>query len=108
MPKTLVPRLLHIVRDTVGRIVPRVVADHLDPESTHRTPEARPTATPVDSSGVTSSTAVPGAGKETAVPGAGKDAVAPEWRTEEWKHHVEAEARKQLKDHIRDVGAPRK
>jgi hypothetical protein len=99
MPKTLVPRLLHIVRDTVGRIVPRVVADHLDPESTHRTPEAPPTATPVDSSHVTSS---------TAVPGAGKDAVAPEWRTEEWKHHVEAEARKQLKDHIRDVGAPRK
>lgn len=99
MLKTPIPRLLHIVRDTVGRIVPRVGADHLDPESTHRTPEARPTATPVDSSHVTSS---------TAVPGAGKDAVAPEWRTEEWKHHVEAEARKQLKDHIRDVGAPRK
>ena len=35
-----------------------------------------------------------------------KEAV-PEWMTEAWKRHVEAEARRQLKDRIHDVGAHR-
>jgi len=34
-----------------------------------------------------------------------KDNQVPEWTTERWKHRVEAEARKLLKQEVRDVGA---
>lgn len=35
------------------------------------------------------------------------DPKVPEWRTDAWKRHVEAEARRNLKDKIHDVGAGR-
>ena len=34
-------------------------------------------------------------------------AVVPEWATEHWKHQVEAEARRRLKDEVHGVGAAR-
>ncbi len=37
----------------------------------------------------------------------GTKAEVPEWMTDAWKRHVEAEARRQLKDHIHGVGANR-
>jgi hypothetical protein len=36
-----------------------------------------------------------------------KGAVVPEWATEHWKHQVEAEARRRLKDEVHGVGAAR-
>jgi hypothetical protein len=38
---------------------------------------------------------------------AGTDADMPEWRTERWKHRVEAEARQRLERNIRGVAAAR-
>jgi len=35
------------------------------------------------------------------------DPKVPEWRTDAWKRQVEAEARRNLKDKIHDVGAGR-
>jgi len=35
------------------------------------------------------------------------DAKVPEWRTDAWKHHVEAEARRQFKDKIHHIGVSR-
>jgi len=37
----------------------------------------------------------------------GTDAKVPEWMTDAWKRHVEAEARCKLKDQIHHIGAGR-
>jgi hypothetical protein len=37
----------------------------------------------------------------------GADAEVPEWKTDAWKRHVEAEARRRLRDRIHGVGARR-
>jgi len=35
------------------------------------------------------------------------DPNVPEWKTDAWKRHVEAEARRHLKDKIQEIGARR-
>ena len=39
--------------------------------------------------------------------GSGMPPREPEWKTERWKRHVEAEARNRLKKNIRQVGSER-
>jgi hypothetical protein len=43
----------------------------------------------------------------TEVPFVGTKAEVPEWMTDAWKRHVEADSRRQLKDRIHGVGANR-
>ena len=39
--------------------------------------------------------------------GSTASSCGPEWKSERWKLQVQAEARRRLKDHIRDLGSKR-